>query len=224
MIKNIFYRFFKNISECYKWKNILWQLLSFLLTYICVSSGFDWLYFQNTRNEIIQTFMWPAAMLGFLVPVFLPLCIYLWGIADKSMRLVNAAYALIQSALLGLGISSFYKVFTGRMGPHGFQGISNTFTDISHGFRLGILEGGAFQGWPSSHTTVAFATMFALFTLYPEKKWLKYVAIIYALYIGLGVSVNIYWFSDFLAGAILGCVIGIAVGKGFLKKISKKTH
>ena len=58
----------------------------------------------------------------------------------------------------------------------------------------------------------------ALFTLYPENKIVKYTALIYALYIGLGISVSIHWFSDFIAGTILGTIIGISVGKSFLER------
>jgi membrane-associated phospholipid phosphatase len=43
------------------------------------------------------------------------------------------------------------------------------------------------------------------------------VAITYALYIGLGVSMTIHWFSDFAAGAIIGSAIGAVVGKSFLR-------
>ena len=79
--------------------------------------------------------------------------------------------------------------------------------------------GGAFQGWPSSHTATAFAMSMALVALFPKNKFVKYSAIIYAVYIGLGVSTTIHWFSDFVAGAILGTVIGLVVGKSFLKKV-----
>jgi hypothetical protein len=41
------------------------------------------------------------------------------------------------------------------------------------------------------------------------------VAILYAFYIGLGVSMTIHWYSDFVAGAIIGSVVGMVVGKSF---------
>jgi len=56
-----------------------------------------------------------------------------------------------------------------------------------------------------------------LFTLFPKRRWLGYMAIAYALYIGVGVSMTIHWFSDFLAGAIIGSAIGAVVGKSFLR-------
>ena len=128
---------------------------------------------------------------------------------------MNATYAVIQAGILGLAVSSFYKVFTGRVGPMH----SAINTDLTHMFRFGILRGGAFQGWPSSHTSVAFAMSVALITLLPENKVVKYSALIYAIYIGLGVSTTIHWFSDFAAGVILGTIIGVTVGKSFLKSI-----
>jgi membrane-associated phospholipid phosphatase len=41
------------------------------------------------------------------------------------------------------------------------------------------------------------------------------LAILYAFYVGMGVSMTIHWFSDFVAGAIIGSVIGAVVGKSF---------
>jgi hypothetical protein len=41
-------------------------------------------------------------------------------------------------------------------------------------------------------------------------------ALLYAFYIGLGVSVTIHWFSEFVAGAIIGSVIGTVVGRSFI--------
>ena len=38
----------------------------------------------------------------------------------------------------------------------------------------------------------------------------------YAFCVGIGVSMTIHWFSDFSAGAIIGTVIDVVVGKCFL--------
>ena len=53
--------------------------------------------------------------------------------------------------------------------------------------------------------------------LFPKQRWVGYVAMAYAFYGGIGVSVTIHWFSDFAAGAIIGTVIGVVVGKCFLR-------
>jgi len=57
-----------------------------------------------------------------------------------------------------------------------------------------------------------------VYTLFPRQRWLGWAAVLYALYIGLGVSMTIHWFSDFVAGAIIGSVIGVVVGRSFLEK------
>ena len=50
---------------------------------------------------------------------------------------------------------------------------------------------------------------------YPGSKAVRYSAILYALYIGVGVSVSIHSFPDCAAGAITGTVIGVVMGASF---------
>ena len=199
----------------FRGKNLIWQGILIALTAFLVLTGIDWWYYVNTRNVTVQIFGFSAGMLGFVVPVIVPLSMYMASAISKNVRLRIAAGAMIQAGILGLAISSTYKVFTGRVGlPHG----ASSIIDTSQIFQFGFLRGGAFQGWPSSHTSVAFAMSLALIALYPEKKWLRYIALAYALYIGVGASLSFHWLSDFVAGVILGCVIGVVVGKSFLKK------
>jgi len=49
--------------------------------------------------------------------------------------------------------------------------------------------------------------------LYPKSRWLRCLALGYAFYVGLGVSMTIHWLSDFVAGAMVGAVAGMVVGK-----------
>ncbi len=72
---------------------------------------------------------------------------------------------------------------------------------MSHLFKFGLLRGGVFWGWLSSHTTIAFAMAVTVFKLFLKQRWLGYSAFAYAFYIGLGVSTTIHWFLDFVAGA-----------------------
>jgi membrane-associated phospholipid phosphatase len=211
----MFYQFFQNIIRIFHGKNLFWHVVFCVLTAILVLSGFDWWYYVASRNDTLQTIGFTAGMLGFLIPVFLVGFLWSQGKIQKSIRIKHASLAVAQAGILGWLISTTYKVFTGRVGlPH----IANA-ADISHMFQFGFYRGGAFQGWPSSHTSVAFAMSIALIMLFPEKRWLKYVALAYALYIGIGASVAFHWFSDFIAGAILGTLIGIVVGKSFAERL-----
>lgn len=216
MVMNpFFYKLYKNITQCYKGINLLWQGVMIVLTFILVNTGFDWFYYNATRGATLQAFLFPAVILGFVVPVLGCATILIYGAITKNKKILNTGYALSQAGILGYLISSFYKIFTGRVGP--MHSLTSKM-DISHMFRFGFWRGGAFQGWPSSHTASSFAISVALVMLYPKNKFIKYTAIIYALYIGIGVSTNIHWFSDFVAGAILGTIIGISVGKSFYQR------
>jgi membrane-associated phospholipid phosphatase len=192
---------------------LIWHIIAVALTLILVMSGFDWQYFGATRSPLLRSGMFPAVVIGGLLPIVLPLSLLaLGGIAGSAeTRLVG--WAIGQAELIGACVAAAYKAMTGRAHPAHVVG-----ADLSHIFRFGLLRGGVFWGWPSSHTTIAFAMAVTTFTLFPKQKWLGCAALTYAFYVGLGVSMTIHWFSDFVAGAIFGTVIGVVVGRSFLPK------
>jgi membrane-associated phospholipid phosphatase len=210
-MRALFYGIDKNIAGCFRGYYLILQILAAVLTYVLVISGFDWFYYITAlRYPSLTFFLFPAVILGGLLPILVPLLMLAIGKIRKNIRTINAAWGAGQAALLGLLFSSFYKFFTGRIQPPHM-----VIADISREFRFGLFRGGVFWGWPSSHTAVAFAAAVALVRLYPENKTVKILALVCAFYVGLGVSVSIHWFSDFVAGAIIGSVIGIVVGNSF---------
>ena len=216
----LLHRLPRNILASFTGRNLLWQALAIGLTIAIVISGFDWSYYLATRGHTIQSLVRPAIVLGTFAPVLGTLIILLVGEVCKNRRVITTAWALGQAALLGYLISCAYKTFTGRLPPpfHGFRMSAineGSLVDSSHGFQFGFLKGGVFWGWPSSHTTVAFAMAACLIALYPKNRLLVISAVLYALYIGLSVSVSIHWFSEFVAGAIIGSVVGSVVGGSF---------
>jgi membrane-associated phospholipid phosphatase len=199
-----------NLVGCFKGRMIFWHLLAIVLTLILVTSGFDWRYFTWTRDPHFRSLAFPAIRVGTSAPVMLPLILLLLGYLARNARMWKFGLAIAQAVILGSLISSTYKAFTGRVHP-----LHTLGPDISHDFHFGFLRGGVFWGWPSSHTTIAFAMAATVFTLLPKQRWLGLLAIGYAIYVGLAVSVTIHWFSDFVAGTIIGTVIGVVVGKRF---------
>ena len=221
----LFHRLPRNVITIFSGRNFWCHTLAIVLTILIVTSGFDWAYYLVTRNEIFAQFAFPAIMLGSLVPMFGTLAILTIGGIRKNQRSITTAWALGQAAILGYLVSICYKAWTGRIPPpfRGFRMSAQNATlptDTSHGFQLGFLKGGIFWGWPSSHTTVAFAMSACLITLFPKEKKLVFLALVYALYIGLGLSVTIHWLSEFVAGAIIGGVIGAVVGRSFKTKLA----
>lgn len=216
MFRSFFYRLPSNILACFRGYNLLWQIFAVALTVIAVISGFDWFYFEHSRSALLFSLSLPAAIVGFFLPVISPLVLYYVGEQRKNKRLMHAGSAVAQAELVAYFLSSLYKSLTGRMQPEFLTHLNSV--DNSRDFNFGFWQHGIFWGWPSSHAAVAFAGSLALFMLYPRNIVLRICVILYALYIGLGVSVSIHWFSDAVAGAILGSVVGIVVGKSFLKQ------
>jgi membrane-associated phospholipid phosphatase len=219
----LFYRLPRNVIAIFSGRNLLWHVLAIVLTIVIVMSGGDWTYYRLTRGDIFLRLARSAILVGTFLPLVAILALLLAGAVVKNRRLLTTAWALGQAALLGYFISGGYKAFTGRLPPP-FRGFrmsamyNGSLLDTSHGFQFGFLKGGVFWGWPSSHTTVTFAMTTCLIMLWPKNKPLVACALLYAFYIGLGVSVTIHWFSEFVAGAIIGSVIGTVVGRSFKTK------
>jgi membrane-associated phospholipid phosphatase len=214
----------KNVITIFTGRNLLYHLLAIFLTFLIVMSGFDWAYYRWTRAGLFAQLALPAITLGTFVPILGTLAILSLGEISKNQRIITTAWALGQAGILGYLISIFYKTLTGRIPPpfRDFRMSAqnlNSLTDTSHGFQFGFFKGGVFWGWPSSHTTVAFAMSVCLITLYPKNKLLIVLALVYTFYVGLGVSVSIHWLSEFVAGAIIGSVVGKVVGNGFREKL-----
>lgn len=211
-MKQFFSTLPRNIIDCFKGRMIIWHAIAMALTFILVTSGFDWRYFLSTRAPVLHSWMFPAVHIGGLLPIALPLILIALGSLIRCARTRLTGWSVGQAEVIGALIAAAYKAITGRAHPsHGVG------ADLSHIFQFGLLRGGVFWGWPSSHTTIAFAMAVTIFTLFPKHRWLGYAAITYAFYVGIGVSMTIHWFSDFVAGAIIGTVIGVVVGKSFLR-------
>src|SRR5208283_2636526 len=214
LTRDFFYTLPSNIIRSFWGPNLLWHILAIGATFIIVRSGFDWLYFEQTRP--FARYMFSAVILGWRVPVVFPIIAYIAGAICKDQLAIYSAYSTAQATIIGLIVAATYKAFTGRPG---LMHSRLTFMDTSSEFHFGFLRGGIFYGWPSSHTTVAFAMAATVWALYPNSRVTQCVAILYALYIGVGVSMTIHWFSDFVAGAIIGTVIGITVGNAFGERL-----
>ena len=223
----LFYDIDKHLIHSFTYNYGMHHLLGAAATYGIVKTGIDWqVYIFSRKNRSVAYAGFPAVMLGGLVPLTVPLGLYFAGKSRKNDNIKLTAMALGQAAVLSLFITSGYKAITARRPPEILDEDENTDKDFSGDFKFGFMNRGVFNGWPSGHTCSAFAMAVTLIELYPEKKALKISALIYALFIGIGISTNIHWTSDFVAGALVGYSIGKNVGRGFsqLKNNIKKKY
>jgi membrane-associated phospholipid phosphatase len=165
-MKQFFVTLPRNIIGCFQGRMILWHVLAILLTFVLVRSGFDRQYFLLTRQPTLDSFMFLAAPIGGLVPLILPLSLILAGLVlPQNPAVAITGWAIGQAEFIGSLISSGYKAVTARAHP-----TADLNPDLSQVFHFGILRGGVFWGWPSSHTTIAFAMAGAIFRLFPKQK------------------------------------------------------
>ena len=187
-------------------KQALWYyLLAVTATFFIVFSGFDWWYFQETRSLTIWYALIPSAPLGFALPLIAPIVLWTFGYLRDSKELKKLAILLAQIEFTAWVLSTGMKGITNRAHPE-LLGVAAT-VDLSHFFHFGFLKQNPFWGWPSSHTAVAFAGATFLRRVYPNTL-IANIALVYEWYIGIGVSATIHWFSDFVAGALVGYAIG----------------
>ena len=163
-MKQFFSTLPRNIIACFQGRMIIWHVIAIALTFILVASGFDWGYFLSTRAPSLRSWMFSAVHLGGLLPIILPLVLLAFGSLSRSARTRLVGWAVGQAEVIGGLVAASYKAITGRTHPPHMVG-----ADMSHIFQFGFLRGGVFWGWPSSHTTIAFAMAVTILMLFPKK-------------------------------------------------------
>ncbi|MGB8371294.1 MAG: phosphatase PAP2 family protein [Limisphaerales bacterium] len=210
IMREFFFSLPRNFVGCFKGWKIAWHLVAIGLGVVLVTSGFDWFYLSATRSPQLLAWFIPGINLGVLVPLTLPPLLLLAGMVFKRAPITRTGWALAQVVLIGFVLTELIKAVTGRPQPPLFMG-----SDTSHVFHFGLLRSEIVSGWPSGHAIIAFGMSVALFWLFPKKRWIGGVALLYAFYIGLSVSMTVHWFSDFASGIIFGVIVGTTVGRSF---------
>ncbi len=182
-----------------------------------VYSGADFAYLTYVLTAAPFWLLIAADVTGFLLPIFLPLGLYIFARRLQSARLLRFATATTYAVLLGFTLSTLLKAFAGRTSPpHAHRGETlGPLTDTSRDFNFGLFNEQVIGGWPSSHTTIAFALATVLACLLPPRWYYRVPLYGTALFIGVGVTFGFHWFSEFVAGALLGSLIGVVVGRHY---------
>jgi membrane-associated phospholipid phosphatase len=187
-------------------------------TWAFIETGADWQWNRAAYHDAtLATAGLPALYVGYVVPALTPVSLYVAGRLRGDARLQITGMALTQSLMLTLGIQSLLKISTGRALPGIVDDLdqyrSVDTADFSGEFDWFNMN--AIGGWPSGHTANAFAAAATIAELYKGNTPLTIAVYSYAALIGLGVSLNVHWASDVLAGALIGYAVGKTVGRSF---------
>lgn len=186
-----------------------------------VFSGMDWKYFMWVTEHVPQVWLYAADAFGFIVPVVLPIALFVASQVTQAAYLRMLAAATFYAVLIGFSFSTFIKVFSGRTSPpHFHEGQMQPLVDTSRSFNVGFMNEQILGGWPSSHSTIAFALATVLLLLLPRRWYIVLMLYGTALFVTLGVSLGFHWLSESVAGASIGIVVGLVVG-GYYQDLQK---
>lgn len=186
----------------------IWHVIAAGVTALIVLTGFDWWFFRQTRNEFLLPLVMVGGLGGMVMPVIIPLFLYIRGKKRKDINFIRTAVAFTQASIIAWIIVAIYKVFTGRIQPDFL--FAEDANSVSSGFQFGFFEHGIFWGWPSHHTVVAVAGATVLY-LALKHPVARFGALIWAGIVAAGAAVGFHWFSDMVAGVIVGIVVGFAL-------------
>lgn len=183
-------------------------LLAILSTCFIVISGFDWQYFQFvSQYSWLRIVLDPAILIGGILPMIISLIVIGFYWKFRSTSWMQKLIVVFLSLVVAVVVDSIMKAITGRPAPSMEMGL----IDNSQIFRFGFMSGGIFWGWPSEHAMVAFAMATAFAKLNSKNRKIVGLSYLYAFYIAIGVSLRIHWFSDVVAGILIGYAIGESV-------------
>ncbi|RYD06032.1 hypothetical protein N752_05765 [Desulforamulus aquiferis] len=211
--KNIIIKFFKAknsylltiIKDSYL---LLLIPLLYLFTILCAYSGLDALIneiaqLQNEHFSLIWS--WLPLYIGGIAPIVVPLIILL---KDRDRGLLS-----IKAVVFSLTVVTILKAITSRVHP---EVISITDTYIrSNSFEFGLLINGlasVVEGWPSGHTATNTAMIFSI--IFGCSLRIKIAGSIWVVWVVLatifGDKGGVHWFSDSIAGVVIGVAIALA--------------
>jgi membrane-associated phospholipid phosphatase len=213
-------RYAQFVLQIFSARFLLLHIVAIASTALLVLTGFDWTYLVYVLNAVPPQVLFIADVTGFVLPVLL--IVVSIGVLIVSRKQIQRLYAeaMVYAILLGFSLSTIIKAFAGRTSPpHRHRGEELVLIDNSNGFDFGFMNHHVIGGWPSSHATIAFAIATTLVLLLPKRWYVHAALFIPALFVSVGVTFGFHWLSEFVAGALLGIAIGIAVGSYYKTKV-----
>lgn len=167
----------------------------------------------------------PAVALtaGWFTPLVIPGAIALTGLIADDSKAASAGVAVLQAVGINALFIQLLKFVTGRPLPvkDGLPGDDDgglvSLQRSRDGSEWGLFGGGV--AWPSGHTSSHMAVASSLVAFYDDEPWLPFVAYPLVALMGLAmIEGDHHWFSDVVAGGLMGHAIGWTVGRNLQRR------
>lgn len=215
----------QNTKESFTGRNTYLHLTGVALTPVIIRSGLDAEVNDTFNDRDNFPLRFPGVIGGYLAPFALGVPLIVHGKVKENDESIRASYAVLQSTVITLGYVSLLKALTGRPNPDNDS--SKSMQEQSEEFNFGILNRGIYWGWPSGHMATTMALTSTITHFYPETAWIKWVAYGTSAYMFYVVSSydkgQMHWFSDAVAGGLMGYAIGSTVGSNMRLKQNEES-
>jgi membrane-associated phospholipid phosphatase len=226
-ISLVFYNIGWNVLHSFTYNYGLNFIGAGLGTWTFIETGIDWKWRNIVYNNTwLSNSGRPGLYIGYIIPALTPIMTYTIGRFTHDEKLQITGMALVQTLILTLAIQAPLKMITGRTLPgivteldHKRNSRIDNFSNEFNWFNNNFIG-----GWPSGHTANAFAAAATISEIYNDNLWLKIGFFSYAALIGFGVTLDVHWASEALAGAFIGYAIGKTVGKSFRKLLENNEN
>lgn len=214
------------LAGIYSWPNIMYHVGAVALTPLLAHTADlpvqEYFQIHNPLGGVPTGEV--AYNTGIIAPIGIPGGLYFGGMLAGKAEIATAGAAAIQAGVVQLVVVSSLKWITDRAGPFPdgnpqkrrftpkyFRNSADPTDFDFNPFKLN--EG---LRWPSGHTASMFALVSSLVAFYPDEVWIAALGYPIAVGVGLGmIEGDYHWFSDIVAGALIGHVIGWVTGKQF---------
>lgn len=213
----------RNFLLSYSGSNAFLHLAGLAGTFLIVQTGLDTdVHNYFARHQFMDKYSRPAVAVGTYFPALLGAGLFASGLVGGGARLATAGSAVLQAAGLSAAVMVSLKALTGRPGPDPYVYDDDSASRV---WRFGFLRGGTFHGWPSGHLMTNTAAITSLMAFYKDKTLLNIAGGISLGYLFLSVISHhrsaMHWFSDEVAGTLMGIAIGTTVGREFRRRFDE---
>jgi membrane-associated phospholipid phosphatase len=162
----------------------------------------------------------PGMMMGTFFPILVPGYMYFFS---DNRALNNTGAVAVQATAVAFLYNNILKAISAREHPDAELNSGERSRD----FKWGFFRRGVFYGWPSGHSMTNAAMAMSIASYNRDKPLVVAGCALYAGYIAtsmvLGAKGEAHWFSDAVAGTLMGASIGWYIGSVFYKeKVGEK--
>lgn len=207
-----------NIEDAFTGRNILFYGAAILSTMELSASGADHdvrVFFEEHLQS--RGFADATIVFGWAGLPAIGAGLYGLGLVRRDSELEGAGAAAIQAMAVTFAATVLLKASTGRPFPnHGGDPRSPERLDHPEWAREWNGPRLDNSAWPSGHAAVAMSLAASLTAYWDDRPWVGWLGYPSAAAVSFGMlSGAHHWFSDVVAGALMGQAIGFSVGRDF---------